>query len=180
MFLVSKCIVSNVEPAILMKNFYVYMFFMYIFCRDSIAGSRLSTIQVFCFSLWWMKLAIVQIEYTPRKELIFEKKITLQCISYFHTSMKWYFKQFGKGILYRKHIFTVTGHMTGLLVGIGSLGHDGAGATKVPVASHNSCKVEQVILRVWIHSSSVKSHNTPMLRLNSECSCCSRNKPANI
>lgn len=41
--------------------------------------------------------------------------------------------------------------------GTGSVGHDVASATRGPIASHTTSKVERIILKFCIHSSSVKS-----------------------
>lgn len=56
-----------------------------------------------------------------------------------------------KGILQNSNgnsfLYTFTGHMIGLLVRTGSLGHGVAGATRCHIAFHNSSKVERVILK---------------------------------
>lgn len=102
------------------------------------------------------------------------------------------------------------GHMIRLSVGIGSLGHDIAGAARGPAASNNPSKVERVSLKFWIRRPCVKiadyhlreiphvwplphviglsfqhsSHNTlklPSISNNdSECGCWNGNKPAEV
>lgn len=51
-------------------------------------------------------------------------------------------------------------HMTRLSVGTGFLGHDDGDTTGGPTASHNWSKVESIIPKLWIHSSSYEATPT--------------------